>query len=203
MSEQSGSGEISDETKNVIKKIQAGGGSSEIKISKPQISNEGGGGGGIDPKYSETSKSPDKLTNEYSKEYNNHMEYPSRHEIDAKLETIEVKMDSRMTRIEEALKGITQSQAEVLSSNRSTRTTIVVTGVSSVLAVVLGVGAFNATVLSNMVASFESGKNTATLLTTAEKSIVEATKSLEAAMAKSKDLERAQGTDSKSSHNEK
>ncbi len=40
------------------------------------------------------------------------------------------------------------------------KTTIIVTAISAVLAIVFGVAAFNATVLSNMVASFESGKNT-------------------------------------------
>ncbi len=124
--------------------------------------------------------------------YNKNMEYPTRQEIDAKLETIEVKMDSRMTRIEDALRGISQSQAEVLSSNKATRTTIVVTGISTVLAVVLGVGAFNATVLSNMVSSFESGKNTASMLAAAEKSIVEATKSLETVVDNAKGSGRAQ-----------
>lgn len=47
--------------------------------------------------------------------------------------------------------------------------TVVVTGI----AVVLGIAAFNATVLSNMVASFESGKNTA-------QAVSDATKRLEA-----------------------
>lgn len=36
-----------------------------------------------------------------------------------------------------------------------------ITAVSTVIAIVLGVAAFNATLLSNMVASFESGKSTA------------------------------------------
>lgn len=55
-------------------------------------------------------------------------------------------------------------RTESRQDNKSTRTTIIVTAVSAVLAIVGGVAAFNATVLSNMVASFESGKNTAASL---------------------------------------
>jgi high-affinity nickel permease len=36
---------------------------------------------------------------------------------------------------------------------------MVVTAITSVLAIVLGIAAINATLLSNMVASFESGRN--------------------------------------------
>ena len=61
--------------------------------------------------------------------------------------------DARMERMEAAL-------SETRSAIASLKITIVVTAISAVLAIVLGVAAFNATVLSNMVASFESGKNT-------------------------------------------
>lgn len=106
--------------------------------------------------------------------------------LDARLETIEARMDARMVRIEGMVSNIGKSQDEVLASNKSMRTTIVVTGISSVLAIVGGIAAFNATVLSNMVASFESGKNTAASQAAAEKSITEATKALEAATEKAK-----------------
>jgi hypothetical protein len=111
---------------------------------------------------------------------NDGMNAVSKDLLDARLETIEVRMDARMARIEDSLKAIASSQTEVLASNKSTRTTMIVTGISSVLAIVLGVGAFNATVLSNMVASFESGKNTAAMQAT----LTEATKALEVATAK-------------------
>ena len=96
-------------------------------------------------------------------------------------------MDARMARIEELIgdtrKGIELMRQESRADNKSTRTTMIVTGISSVLAIVLGVGAFNATVLSNMVASFESGKNTASMLANSEKAIKEATQALVAAQA--------------------
>jgi hypothetical protein len=47
--------------------------------------------------------------------------------------------------------------AEVRRENRSTRILVVTTAIGSVIAI----AAFNATVLSNMIASFESGKDTA------------------------------------------
>lgn len=100
--------------------------------------------------------------------------------LDARLETIEVRMDARMTRIEELIGDTRHEIGLMRQESKSIRTTMIVTGISSVLAIVLGVGAFNATVLSNMVASFESGKNTATMHTT----LNEATKALEAATAK-------------------
>lgn len=119
--------------------------------------------------------------------------------LDARLETIEARMDARMAHIEGLVGNIAQSQADMRremdsmrseskAENKSTRTTMLVTGISSVLAIVLGVGAFNATVLSNMVASFESGKNTATMQTASEKALIEATKALEAATAKAQQV---------------
>lgn len=120
--------------------------------------------------------------------HNDDMSTVSKELLDARLETIEVRMDARMARIEELI-GDTRREIDLMRQeskvdNKSTRTTMVVTGISSALAIVLGVGAFNATVLSNMVASFESGKNTATMQTASEKALIEATKALEAATAK-------------------
>lgn len=116
--------------------------------------------------------------------HNEGMNSVSKDLLDARLETIEVRMDARMARIEELI-GDTRREIDLMRQeskidNKSTRTTMIVTGISSVLAIVLGVGAFNATVLSNMVASFESGKNTASMQAT----LNEATKALEAATAK-------------------
>ena len=118
---------------------------------------------------------------------NENMNTVSKDLLDARLETIEVRMDARMARIEELIgdtrKGIELMRQESRADNKSTRTTMIVTGISSVLAIVLGVGAFNATVLSNMVASFESGKNPASMLANSEKAIKEATQALVAAQA--------------------
>jgi len=60
-----------------------------------------------------------------------------------------------MTRLEAAMTA-TQSQIQNL------KTTMIVTAISTATATVLGVAAFNAAILSNMVASFESGKDIAT-----------------------------------------
>lgn len=110
----------------------------------------------------------------------------TRDEFNAKLETIEVRMDGRVASIEAKIEGFMGRLEEKfsrmddrmthierdLSDNKneiagqrqefkSLKTTMITTGIGSVLAIVLGVAAFNATVLSNMVASFESGKSTA------------------------------------------
>jgi len=102
----------------------------------------------------------------------------TRQEVDAKLETIEVRMDGRVAAIQASIDGfvgrmeerslrtddrfsrIEESQRETQASLGGLKSTIIITAISTVLAIVLGVAAFNATVLSNMVASFESGKST-------------------------------------------
>jgi len=102
--------------------------------------------------------------------------------LDARLEAIEARMDARMVHIEGMVASIAKSQDEITASHKSTRNTIIGTGI----AVVLGIAAFNATVLSNMVASFESGKSTAATQAASEKAITEATKALEAATENAK-----------------
>jgi lipopolysaccharide export system protein LptC len=76
--------------------------------------------------------------------------------LDAKLETIEAKMDARVQRIEDRCDQIDRDMQDIKSEMKSMKWWMIGTGLS----VVLGIAAFNATVLSNMVASFESGKNT-------------------------------------------
>ena len=60
-----------------------------------------------------------------------------------------------MVRIDDELKG---SRGDM----KSLKNTVITTGIGAVITIVLGVAAFNATLLSNMLASFESGKSTAT-----------------------------------------
>jgi hypothetical protein len=62
---------------------------------------------------------------------------------------------------------VASAQAEAKTEAKSLRTTLLTTAIGSIIAIVGGIAAFNATVLSNMVASFESGKNTAASLTQA------------------------------------
>lgn len=110
----------------------------------------------------------------------------SRHELDAKIDAIEARADARLSRFEEridqAISAMKQDRQDLKSditdlkkgyesSASSLRTTMIVTGLSTAVAIVLGVGAFNATVLSNMVASFESGKNTSVAITQASEQL--------------------------------
>lgn len=106
------------------------------------------------------------------------MNTPSREEFEAKIQTIEARMDGRVASIEAKIDGLVNVLNERFRSmdermgrmeddSRETKaavgnlkSTLIVTAISTVLAIVLGVAAFNATVLSNMVASFESGKST-------------------------------------------
>jgi len=115
----------------------------------------------------------------------------TREELDAKLEAMEARMDGRVASIESSVnvflarqderfvrldeqlgrmaEDVTQTQADV----KNLKSTIIVTAISVVLAIVLGVAAFNATVLSNMLASFESGKNTASAQAEVKKQVEE------------------------------
>lgn len=118
--------------------------------------------------------------------YNGQMEPVSRPELDAKLEAIEARMDARVASIEgkidtmlarmegrdaayeqrfvsldQRFTGVEESLKDTRAAISNLKTTTIITAVSAVLAIVFGVAAFNATVLSNMVASFESGKSTA------------------------------------------
>ena len=94
--------------------------------------------------------------------------HPTRPELDAKLETIEARMDGRLARIEDAVNRISEDNAATRSSISSLKTTTVVTAVGAVLTVLFGVAAFNATLLSNMTSSFDSGRETAKLAAEAQ-----------------------------------
>lgn len=103
----------------------------------------------------------------------------TREEMDAKLETIESRMDGRVTSIQASLDGfillmderarrtderMDRMEAAIMATNAaisSLKTTVIVTAVSAVLATLFGFAGISATVLANMVASFESGKDTA------------------------------------------
>lgn len=92
----------------------------------------------------------------------------SRPELDAKLETIEARMDGRLARIEDAVKRISEDNAATRASISNLKTTMMVTAVGAVLTVLFGVAAFNATLLSNMTSSFDSGRETAKLAAEAQ-----------------------------------
>lgn len=107
------------------------------------------------------------------------MNSPGREEIDAKLLAVEARQDARVVSIESKIDNLISIMNErskatdermsrleyliVETGNyvRNLKSTVITTGIATGLATALGIAAFNATVLSNMVASFESGKNTA------------------------------------------
>ncbi|WGG52366.1 hypothetical protein [Rugamonas sp. DEMB1] len=76
-----------------------------------------------------------------------------------KMASIEGKIDALASLLNEKISAMAITIAEVKAGINNLRTTVVVTAISIGLASVFGVAAFNATVLSNMLASFESGKN--------------------------------------------
>ncbi|WP_236169756.1 hypothetical protein [Pseudomonas atacamensis] len=100
----------------------------------------------------------------------------SREELSAKLETIEVKMDARVEsvsgkidgflaaqverdkRLDAALAQIAKDNSETKSSLSSMKATLIVTAVSTVIAIVLGVAGFNTALTSNMMSAFQLGK---------------------------------------------
>lgn len=73
----------------------------------------------------------------------------TRLELNARLETVEVRLEARIAALERSMKDVQNSISNLKS-------TVLWTAVTSVIAI----AAFNATLLSNMVASFESGKDT-------------------------------------------
>ena len=99
----------------------------------------------------------------------------TREEFNAKLETIEVKMDARVEsvsakidgfltaqaerdkRLDAALAQISANHAETKSSLSSMKVTMIVTAVSTVLAIVFGIASFNTALTSNMMSAFQVG----------------------------------------------
>lgn len=111
--------------------------------------------------------------------------------MDAKLDTIETRLDGRVASIEATIRGfmermderfrhndermderlkhsdermdrLEESMMETRTDIANLRTTVIVTAISVGLAVVFGIAAFNATVLSTMLAAFESGRSVST-----------------------------------------
>ena len=85
-------------------------------------------------------------------------------------------VEQRLTRIGDQ---ITSSSTEIVSAMKNMKWWVIGTGIS----VVLGIASFNATVLSNMVASFESGKNTAQSLSQTQAEIEKVARSVQETQA--------------------
>lgn len=104
----------------------------------------------------------------------------TREEFNAKLETIEAKMDARVESVSSKIEGFLSAQAErdkrldavlaqigkdngdTKTSISSMKTTLIVTAVSTVLAIVIGVAGFNTALTSNMLSAFQLGKSSST-----------------------------------------
>lgn len=73
-----------------------------------------------------------------------------------KLDVIVARLDAHDIRFERLEQGL----RDAVTSITNLKSTIIITGISSVIAIILGMAGFNAALLSNMTASFESGKQT-------------------------------------------
>jgi len=94
----------------------------------------------------------------------------TRAEIDARFEANEARRDAMYNMIMSKLDMLIERlDAQIKRIDRleeamtSLKTTVIITGISSSLAIIFGVAGFNAMLLSNMTATFESGKETATM----------------------------------------
>lgn len=121
---------------------------------------------------------------------NAHMSTVTHVELDAKLEAIEARADARLSRFEDRIdqailemrrdreelrRGLEADQQVRRDELRNLKTNLWVAAIT----VILGVAAFNATVLSNMVASFDSGRSTAEAVGKAGQEIEKARELLE------------------------
>lgn len=98
----------------------------------------------------------------------------SREEIDAKLQREDVLREAHMAEVRSKFdviiarldahdlrfERLEQGLRDAVTSIGNLKGTVIITGVSSVIAVTLGMAGFNAALRSNMKASFESGKET-------------------------------------------
>jgi hypothetical protein len=114
------------------------------------------------------------------------MDHPSRDEMEARLEAIEARSDARaaafqatvdafiavmnertihdnqrFAQVDERFARIETAIAEMREQIRSLRMTMVVTALSTAIAIILGIGTLNAALMSNMIAALESGKDIA------------------------------------------
>lgn len=83
----------------------------------------------------------------------------TRPELDAKLEAIEARLEGRVARIEDSIKGLVEANRDTRAAIGSLKTTTVITAISAVIAIVFGVAAFNATLLGNMTSAQGAGQD--------------------------------------------
>lgn len=94
--------------------------------------------------------------------------------MDAKLEAAEARTEARVARLEamvensqknneifiaEFKKEIRESIAEFKEDSKYTRRTIIVTGITAAISIIIGVAAFNAALISNMLNAYDQGQS--------------------------------------------
>lgn len=104
-----------------------------------------------------------KLINESATSYDGDMATVTREEIDAKLEAVEARTETKLAGIDGKIDRLGDQLVRVSADISAFKWWLV----GAALTVIFGIGALNYTLLGNMVAAFESGKNTATSLTQA------------------------------------
>ncbi|MES2346257.1 MAG: hypothetical protein V4641_01680 [Pseudomonadota bacterium] len=83
-------------------------------------------------------------------------------QFNGKLDAMAAQLNGRLDAMAARLDGHGERIDALEHAVSSLKTTVIVTGISSVIAIVLGVATFNATLLSNMTATFQAGKDVAT-----------------------------------------
>ncbi len=82
----------------------------------------------------------------------------TRPELDAKLETIEAKMDGRLLRMEAIAERISEDVRETRRDIKTLKTTVITTAIIAALTIVFGIAGFNAMLTSNMLSAFQTGQ---------------------------------------------
>lgn len=86
-------------------------------------------------------------------------DHPTHRELDAKLATIEAKMDGRLTRIEDGMRDIKDSLADTRRSVLGAAGATIVTVIGTAIAVAFGIASFNSSLIGNMTAAGQAGQN--------------------------------------------
>lgn len=77
---------------------------------------------------------------------------------DAQVAAILGKIDALIARMDAFEHEMRETTRGIIAQMNSLKKTVIITGITSVLAIVFGVANFNAALLNNMTATFESGK---------------------------------------------
>jgi len=88
--------------------------------------------------------------------------------LDAKLQAAEARTEAGVARLEVLVENSISNNKQAISDfqeeHKYTRRTIIITAVTSVVAIVLGIAAFNAALFSNIVGAFDLGQRSRTAI---------------------------------------